>query len=223
MLADGRFPVGGHAHSAGVESAIADGRVADLEGLAAFVDGRLHTVALVEAALAVAALERLSERSVGEAPEVLLDIDAEAEARIPAPPLREASRRLGRQLARVARRCWDHPVLDVLGATLPLGAHQPVALGAAAVAGGLGADEVAQVSVYGSLTTPTQAAVRLLGLDPFAVAELVASRFSGANAVAAEAVAAAGRPLAELPAGSGMLLDIAAMEHRDRPIRMFAT
>ena len=38
-LGDGRFPVGGHAHSAGVESAVADGRVGDVESLEAFVVG----------------------------------------------------------------------------------------------------------------------------------------------------------------------------------------
>ncbi|MDP9388377.1 MAG: urease accessory protein UreF, partial [Actinomycetota bacterium] len=43
LLADGRFPAGGHAHSAGVEAAVADGRVGDVASLAAFARGRLWT------------------------------------------------------------------------------------------------------------------------------------------------------------------------------------
>ncbi|MDP9074601.1 MAG: urease accessory protein, partial [Actinomycetota bacterium] len=41
LLADGRFPGGGHAHSGGLEAAVADGSVADLAGLEAFLIGRL--------------------------------------------------------------------------------------------------------------------------------------------------------------------------------------
>src|SRR3546814_15299770 len=52
-------------------------------------------------------------------------LDAEAEARITVPALRAASRRLGRQLVRVAGRCWPSAIL----ATLPEAPHQPVALG----------------------------------------------------------------------------------------------
>ena len=44
LLADGRFPVGGHAHSAGAEAACADGRIVDEATLATFVEGRLHRV-----------------------------------------------------------------------------------------------------------------------------------------------------------------------------------
>ena len=43
FLADGRLPTGGHAHSAGVESAVADGRVVDVGTLGSYLRGRLHT------------------------------------------------------------------------------------------------------------------------------------------------------------------------------------
>ncbi|MFE7620921.1 urease accessory protein UreF, partial [Streptomyces sp. NPDC057496] len=43
VLADGRFPAGGHAHSGGAEAAVEQGRVRDAGGLAAFCRGRLHT------------------------------------------------------------------------------------------------------------------------------------------------------------------------------------
>ncbi|NEA07090.1 urease accessory protein UreF, partial [Streptomyces sp. SID10692] len=52
VLADGRFPAGGHAHSGGAEPAVAEGRVHDADSLADFCRGRLHTAGLTAAALA---------------------------------------------------------------------------------------------------------------------------------------------------------------------------
>lgn len=222
LLADGRFPAGGHAHSGGVEAAIADGRVKDLTDLESFVRGRLATVGLVEASLAAATVTAL-QRGDGAPSLALVELDAEAEARIPAPPLREASRRLGRQLARVAARCWPDPLFVLLADALPAGAHQPVALGAVGVAAGLSVEQTARLAVHHAITTPSLAAVRLLGLDPFAVAALTADCTRAGERTVAEAVAAAGGPIHDLPAASSVLLDIAALEHRARPIRMFAT
>jgi urease accessory protein len=222
LLADGRFPAGGHAHSAGVEAAIADGRVTDLADLEDFVRGRLATVGLVEASLAAATVTAL-RRGDASASSAVIALDAEADARIPAPPLRDASRRLGRQLVRVASRCWPDPLFALLTDLLPIGAHQPVALGVAGVAAGGSAEDVARLAVHHAVTSPAIAAVRLLGLDPFAVAALTAGCAATGECVVAEAVAAAAGAISELPAGSGPLLDIAALEHRARPIRMFAT
>lgn len=222
LLADGRFPAGGHAHSAGVEAAIADGRVTDLADLDDFVRGRLATVGLVEASLAAATVTAL-RRGNASASSAVIALDAEADARIPAPPLRDASRRLGRQLVRVASRCWPDPLFALLTDLLPTGAHQPVALGVAGVAAGGSAEDVARLAVHHAVTSPAVAAVRLLGLDPFAVAALTAGCAATGEWVVAEAVAAAAGAISELPASSGPLLDIAALEHRARPIRMFAT
>ncbi|MGC4770023.1 urease accessory protein UreF [Micromonospora sp. DT44] len=55
LLADGRFPAGAHAHSGGLEAAVAAGRVTDLASLEAFLVGRLATAGLVGAAFAAAA------------------------------------------------------------------------------------------------------------------------------------------------------------------------
>ncbi|TDC89127.1 urease accessory protein UreF, partial [Nonomuraea deserti] len=55
VLADGRFPSGGHAHSGGAEAAVTAGRVHDVATLREFCRGRLHTSGLVAAGLAAAA------------------------------------------------------------------------------------------------------------------------------------------------------------------------
>lgn len=210
LLADGRFPMGGHVHSAGVESAVADGRIVDVPTLAAYLQGRLHTAALTDASLAAAALLHLDQ---------LDEVDAEAEARITVPALREVSRRLGRQLVRVAGRCWPSASL----ATLPDAPHQCVALGVVGAAAGLGVTDVAGLAVHHALTTPAQAAVRLLGLDPFAVAALTADLATSGEAVVERAVIAARGPIPDLPACTGPLAEIAAIEHAALPTRLFAS
>ena len=210
LLADGRLPTGGHVHSAGVESAVADGRIVDVESLGAYLVGRLHTVGLTEAALAAAVVLQ---------PHAIDRLDAEADARIAVPELRAASRRLGRQLSRVAGRCWPHPIL----ATLPDEPHQSVALGAVGVAAGIDALTVAGIAIHHATVTPAQSAVRLLGLDPFAVAALTASLGAAGELVAMEALFAAGGPIEDLPARTGPVVEIAAATHASLPTRLFAT
>ncbi|MFH8410789.1 urease accessory protein UreF, partial [Streptomyces sp. NPDC018019] len=116
VLADGRFPAGGHAHSGGAEAAVKAGRIRDAVSLEAFCRGRLHTAGLVAAALAAAA-------AAGCDPVVL---DEAADARTPVPALRLAARRLGRQMMRAARATWPSAELDALAAARPRGAHQPI-------------------------------------------------------------------------------------------------
>ena len=224
LLADGRFPAGGHAHSAGVEAAVADGRVSDEASLEEFARGRLWTAGLTDAALAAATVDRLRRWSAElGAADLLSEIDAEADARVTPPPLRAASRRLGRQLARAAERCWPVPALAAVRMVHPVGPHQPVALGAAAVAAGLEPGGAAAVAVHHALTTPVQAGVRLMGLDPFDAAAVVARLAEEAESVVREAVSVAAEPLADLPCRAGTLADIAAVHHAGSDRRLFAT
>ncbi|MEU8110687.1 urease accessory UreF family protein [Micromonospora sp. NPDC048947] len=67
LLADGRFPAGAHAHSGGLEAAVAAGRVTDLASLEAFLAGRLATAGLVGAAFAAAAHRVAMPETVGSA------------------------------------------------------------------------------------------------------------------------------------------------------------
>ena len=217
VLADGRFPAGGHAHSGGAEAAVKAGRITGPGTLEAFCRGRLHTSGLVAAALAAAA-------TAGVDP---LALDEAADARTPSPALRATARKLGRQLLRAARAAWPSPELEALAAARPQGAHQPVVLGLTARAAGLTPADAAQVAAYESVTGPATAAVRLLSLDPFAVTAVLARLTADLDDVAARAAAAADHALAEgveaLPAASAPLLDIYAEQHAAWPVRLFAS
>ena len=217
LLADGRFPAGGHAHSGGVESAVADGRVRDADTLADFCRGRLHTTGLVAAALAAAATAGIDPAGLDEA----------ADARTPSAALRTVSRRLGRQLLRAARAVWPAPGLDDLAAVRPRGAHQPVVLGVTAAAAGLLPLDAAHAAAYDSVSTPAAAAVRLLALDPFHAAAVLARLAPDIDAVASAAEAAAARARTDgpcsLPAPSAPFLDLAAQTHATWAVRLFAS
>lgn len=217
VLADGRFPAGGHAHSGGAEAACKAGRIHDAATLADFCRGRLHTAGLTAAALAAAA-------ALGLDP---VELDVAADARTPSPALRAAARRLGRQLMRAARATWPDPALDALAGAFPRGAHQPVVLGTAARAAGLGALDAAHVAAYESVSGPATATVRLLGLDPFEASGVLARLAPELDAVAAAAAEAALLARTEgpdaLPAPSSPLLEIAAQVHADWPVRLFAS
>jgi len=219
LLADPRLPAGAHAHSTGLESAAAAAAVTDIASLRAYTLGRLWTTGLTGAALAAATLRACEGARSG--PMDWLALDAEAGARVASPALREASRRLGRQLLRAARAAWPDPLLDAVSAALPAGAHQPVALGAAGAAAGLDAHGVALCAGYQTVTEATGAALRLLGLDPYAVARLVAELLEEVEAVAENAAAA--RPLADLPCPSSPLLDAGAQDHATWEVRLFAS
>jgi urease accessory protein len=207
MLADGRLPSGGHAHSGGLESAVASGRVRDVDGLDGFLRGRLATTGTVAAAFAAAACARTSEWS---------DLDAGVDARTPSPALRAASRAQGRALVRAAWRMW--PVGPVSREP-----HHPVALGAVAAAAGLGPLEAAAVAAHGTVTGPASAAVRLLGLDPYAVHALLAALAPACDGIAASSADRAFDPVDALPAAGAPLLDIGAEHHATWEVRLFAS
>ncbi|WP_073502187.1 urease accessory protein UreF [Actinacidiphila paucisporea] len=217
LLSDGRFPAGGHAHSGGAEAAVADGRVRDAAGLADFCRGRLHTAGLVAAALAAAATAGLDP----------LVLDDAADARTPSLALRTVSRRLGRQLMRAARATWPSGELDGLAAARPRGAHQPVVLGLTARAAHLRPLDAAYAAAYESVAGPATAAVRLLSLDPFHCAAVLARLAPQIDTTARAAADAAAGALthgpAALPAASAPLLDISAEHHAAWPVRLFAS
>lgn len=217
VLADGRFPAGGHAHSGGAEAAVKAGRVTGAASLGEFCRGRLHTTGLVSASVASAA-------ALGVDP---VELDLAVDARTPSPALRVASRKLGRQLMRAARATWPSGELDALAREFPKGAHQPVVLGLVARAAGLGAEDAAYCAAYESVSGPASATVRLLSLDPFDATAVLARLAPELDLVADRAVEAGRRVLAEgvdeLPCAAAPLLEIGAEVHAAWAVRLFAS
>jgi len=217
ILADGRFPAGGYAHSGGVEAAVTSRSVHDTASLEAFCRGRLHTAGLTAAGLAAAA-------ATGHDPGVL---DEAADARTSTPALRQVARRLGRQMLRAALATWPSPHLDHLARVRPQGMHQPVVLGVTARAAGLTPLEAAQCAAYESIGGPATAAVRLLSLDPLEATALLARLADELEDVARTATDAGDRVTVDgigaLPASSAPLLDIIAERHAAWTVRLFAS
>ena len=207
VVADGRLPSGGHAHSGGLEAQVSAGRVRDVAGLAGFLRGRLATTGLVSAAFAAAACRRTGE---------WVDLDLGLDARTPSPALRKASRAQGRALVRAGRAMWPMPAIG-------REPHQPIVLGVLAAAAGLGPLEAAAAAAHGTVAGPASAAVRLLGLDPYEVHGLLARLAPECDRIAADAAARSGDPVDMLPAEGAPLLDIGAELHATWEVRLFAS
>ncbi|MER7100672.1 urease accessory UreF family protein, partial [Streptomyces humidus] len=155
------------------------------------------------------------------------DTSVHRDARTPSPALRTTSRRLGRQLMRAARATWPDGELDAVARRFPKGAHQPVVLGLAARAAGLGPTDAAYCAVYESVGGPATAVVRLLSLDPFEATAVLARLAPELDRVADRAVTSATAVRTEgvdvLPAASAPLLEIGAEVHAAWPVRLFAS
>jgi urease accessory protein len=211
LLADGRFPGGGHAHSGGLEPAVADGAVYDLASLESFLAGRLLTTGEVDAWLAAAAC-------AGADP---LGLDAEADARCPSAALRKASRRLGRGLRRTAAASWPSLTQG------PLAEHQAVVQGLVARAAGLSPSDAARLPGAALLAGVASATPKLLPLDA-ADAMAVATRLAPlADRVAETGARSATLALSEGPVASAPLLELRAEVHaawsEQGKVRLFAS
>ncbi|HWG14109.1 MAG TPA: urease accessory UreF family protein [Streptosporangiaceae bacterium] len=226
MLADARFPAGGHAHSGGLEGAVTAGTVSDVASLELFLAGRLATTGVVAAGLAATACAGVADVADGvgesfgteEAGGVWGVLDAEADARTPSPAQRDASRRQGRALLRAARAAWPSPALNALAGRA---AHHPIVLGATAAAAGCTPAEAALIAAYLTVTGPASAAVRLLALDPIEVSAAIARLADAISAAAARGAQSAGP--GDLPYPSAPALDLYAEAHARAEVRLFAS
>jgi urease accessory protein len=212
LLADGRFPAGGHAQSAGVEAAVRVGDVRDVVTLERYLHGRLATTGIVEATFAAAAC--------GADLTTLDLLAAELDARLIAPRAREISRRMGRQMLRAARAAWPSDHLDHLAA-MPGGPHQPIVLGVTVGASGGDARDAATLAVHHLAAAVTSSAIRLLALDPIAVLALQAQVLPTIERLATEATDRSTDAPADLPAIGGALTEILAQDHASWDARLF--
>lgn len=207
LMADGRWPTGGHAHSGGLEPAVRSGLVTDAPTLEEWLRGRLRTTGLVDASFANAAW--------GLADDGWADLADEYWARVPDTALRQASATLARAVRRAAAASWP-----VASPDPPSDLPWPLAFAAAGRAAGVSREDTVLAVSTSSVQGPAWSATRLLGLDPYLVTGCLARLAEEIDAVARQACDS---DLANLPAWSAPLLDIGAGQHTTWEVRLFAS
>ena len=247
LLLDTRAPAGAHHHSGGMEAAVGTGLVAGLSDLEDFCQTRLRTSARVTAAFAAAACHlqaNFPERTPLPAPADALvpradadpctsplpwpppdpwaELDAELDARTPSPAMRAASRQLGGGLVRLLRSLQPDAALPWARGGRPA-PHHPLVLGAGIALAGGSPELAARAAALSACAGPASAAVRLLGLDPFAVQAMLARLAPDVDECARRAAKDAGEPPASLPSDSAPALDLLADFHLTSEVRLFAS
>jgi urease accessory protein len=243
LLLDSRAPAGTHHHSGQMEAAIGAGLVTGLADLEDFCRARLRTSARVAAAFAAASCRLQShdpERAAVPAPGApgatrpdagqpdaawqWAELDAEFDARTPSEAMRAASRQLGSGLLRLLRslRPGDDLVTPWARCGKPA-PHHPLVLGAGVSLAGGTPELAGRAAALAACAGPASAAVRLLGLDPFAVQAMLARLAPGIDDCARNAATCAATSPAALPADGAPALDLLADFHLTAEVRLFAS
>ena len=164
QFADGLFPVGGFAHSFGLETYVQDGRVRDRHGLEQFVAAQLEGSAGPADAAAVA----IAVGSAGRDDlQEWIALDARLDAMKTVPEFRAASRQMGRQALRVAAGVGDEPFLARLARDVDAeraAAHHATVFGAAVGLRGAGPEQAATAYLYATAALLVGAGLRLIAL-----------------------------------------------------------
>lgn len=211
LLADARLPAGGHTQSGSLEPGLAAGLGA--EGIPAYIQVRLSTVARVEVGTAVVALHCLRNDEP-------LDAVVEAwAARTTSPAMRETSRSQGRALQRLSSRLWPRSAMVAEVAQRP-GTPRPVVLAAAAAATGMSPRSLGQVIGYDDVQTVASAALKLVPLDPATVSGWVLDALPAVGRLARD-LAGLTRP-AEIPGSAAPQIEAWAQAHAESTRRLFS-
>jgi urease accessory protein len=152
------------------------------------------------------------------------ELDAEFDARTPSEAMRGASRQLGSGLLRLLRslRPGDDLVTPWARCGKPA-PHHPLVLGAGVSLAGGTPELAGRAAALAACAGPASAAVRLLGLDPFAVQAMLARLAPGIDDCARNAAACAAMSPAALPADGAPALDLLADFHLTAEVRLFAS
>jgi urease accessory protein len=150
--------------------------------------------------------------------------DAAVSARTPVAALREVSRAQGRAMLRTVRAAWPHAVVDGLGAR----PHQALVLGVVTAAAGGSAHDAAALAVHHIVGQVCSAGVRLLGLDPLALAGVHARALEEHAGVVDRATDAGTRAAARdspdlLPTATTPLPEVLAVVHARSEGALFAS
>jgi urease accessory protein len=161
QLADSAVPIGGSAHSFGLETMAEEGSISP-ESLETFFQDHLQEAGALEAAF----VRRSWRASADRGGLVLRDMNLEFSARKPARESRDASLKLGRRFAELVNAITGAPVLET-------GLHYCVAFGAAGAFLGIAEDAVALAYLHQSMAGFISACQRLMPLGQVAASKVL--------------------------------------------------
>ncbi len=223
LLLDSRAPAGGHSHSGGMEATVAAADLRTVDDVEDFCRARLRTNARVAASFAAYACRLWTEAAECDR---WAQLDQELQARTPSPAMRASSRQLGSGLRRLVSAMAPQVDLRTPWAGCPRPApHHALVLGAGVAIADGNTELAARAAALSSCTAPASAAVRLLGLDPFAVQRMLAQLTPHIDRLAREAadLIATDPASADLPADAAPALDLLADYHITTEVRLFAS
>jgi urease accessory protein len=220
-LCDSLFPIGGYAHSDGLEAAAASGEVADAATLREWMDTLLHQgLAYADAPAVLLAWEGVAERRWP----ALRTLDDEVYAQRPSSTVRTASRAMGTRLLRTWGRLHPHPSIDAM--LLADGDDRDgtgrgtwtltVAFGAVCATAAIPQRAALEGFVYTRLVAAASAAMRLIALGQLEAHVIITESLATVPSVVDAVLARRERPSSFTP-----LLDIAAMSQQYVPSRLF--
>jgi urease accessory protein len=211
LLGDARLPVAGHTQSATLEGGVQGGLTATEVPL--YIAARLSTTIRVEAGTAVVARHHFAHQLPLE------PVVRAWAARVPSAAMRRSSRTQARALLRVSGRLWPESAAVAAAASIP-GVPRAVALGAVAVAVGLGPQALARLIGYDDVQTVASAALKLLPLDPVDACRWVHDALAGVSE-AADAVWQLTEP-GRIPATAAPQTELWAEAHGASTRRLFS-
>jgi urease accessory protein len=163
QLADSGFPVGGFAHSGGLEASARGGQVASPADLVEYARAQLWNAGRVTLPFVAAAHDALDDVARVDALDALLDAQTTSHV------ANRASRAQGRALLATCARVFDPPVIRAMAARAAARespAHLAVAFGATLAALGVGRRDALALHLLATLRGTLSAAVRLGAIGP---------------------------------------------------------